>query len=109
MLWVSSLRYINAKKHVLLFLENANPVHANVSTNLFTLPTNSSYLCMEHETDVLIAEDIVLRIMGNTSNPLQVESMGAGANFSKGKFGFIPLVLALVLRPKKFKNSNLSI
>ena len=76
-----------------MILENKDPVHANVTTNLFTLPyvtddntTHSSYLCADHETDILIAENIVLRIMGNTSNPLQLESMGAGKNFSKGKF-----------------------
>jgi len=76
--------------------KNKDPVHANVSTNLFTLPyvnatdntTHSSYLCSNHETDVLIADNIVLRIMGNTSNPLQVESMGASANFSKAHHCF---------------------
>jgi hypothetical protein len=63
--------------------KNKDPVHVNVSTNLFSLPFNTdmsthpSYICNDHETDVLVAENIVVRIMGNTSNPLQVQAFGA--------------------------------
>merc|ERR1712136_174237 len=68
--------------------KNKDPVHANVSTNLFSTPKNSSYLCADHETDILIAENIVLRIKGNKDFPLQLEAMAAGKNFSKAQHCF---------------------
>ena len=79
-------------KYKRFLLENKDPVKVNVTTNLFSLPyatdmsSHPSYICTNHESDVLVAEDIVVRIIGNTSNPLQVESFGASKNFSERKY-----------------------
>jgi hypothetical protein len=69
--------------------KNKDPVNVNVSTNHFALPYDTDmswhpyYICTEHETDILVAENIVVRIMGNSSNPLSLQAFGANENFTE--------------------------